>query len=183
VSGTMGGPYVPSEARNLRCAREPSCSTRRELAAGAEANGWEPERGVDPCPHSRREGRVEQGLDVLPAPCPGQAGDRREPAEEGRAGGRGQVREMAEGARHPGGEYPRPGVEAAHRLEDTELELEAVIWAGAVTTYCPSKSDQSSLSRRPSAAIRSHSLVPGAGVSTISWKISMRAGGRNRRSP
>jgi len=56
-----------------------------ELAAGAEANGWEPERGVDPCPHSRREGRVEQGLDVLPAPCPGQAGDRREPAEEGRA--------------------------------------------------------------------------------------------------
>ena len=105
-----------------------------QLAAGAEADGWEPERGVDPCPHSRREGRVEQGLNVLPAPCPGQADDRREPAEEDRPGGRGEVREVAEGARHPGGEDGRPGVEAAHRLEDTELELRAVIWAGAVTT-------------------------------------------------
>jgi len=72
-----------------------------ELAAGVQAESREPDRACDPCLHLGREGRVDQGRDVLPAPCPGKAGDRRELAEEGWPDGRGEVREVAEGARDP----------------------------------------------------------------------------------
>ena len=44
---------------------------RRDLAAGIEADGREPERGTDASPYLRGEGCVEQGRDIFPTPRPG----------------------------------------------------------------------------------------------------------------
>ncbi len=156
------------------CARELSCFHQ----AASWRRAYKRRAGSQIAPATRActwaGGPRRPGARCLPAPCPGKAGDRRELAEEGWPDGRGEVREVAEGARDPGAEDGRPGVEAAHRLQDTELELEAVIWAGAMTTWCPSKSDQSSLSRSgPQRRPGPTASVPGPGVSTISWKVSM----------
>ena len=66
-----------------------------ELAAGVQAENWEPERGVDPCPHLRREGRVTRGAMSSQRLRPGKSGDRRQLAEESWPDGRGEVREVA----------------------------------------------------------------------------------------
>ena len=73
----------------------------------------------------------------------------------------------------PEAEDGRPGVEAAHRLQDTELELERGHLGRRHDAWCPSNSVQSSLSQ---PALGLDPLVQPraqAGVMIISWKVSM----------